>query len=162
MKIVSLIWLFIIFITCCNTTRYKESHFFDNSRSNKIALYSENTVTNDSTEAIWSYIYNTKIQEFMITKMRPVDKDTLSGEILEKIINTSWPRVQIKFDGTSNDTAFLSIPDSEVLTQQMGTTGAKSFMISVTFSFTELKGINCVSFDFKEGDHGKPGVYTRN
>jgi hypothetical protein len=70
--------------------------------------------------------------------------------------------VQIKFIGISNDTAFISIPDSEVLTQQMGTAGAESFMISTTFSFTELNGIKYVSFDFEKGDHGVPGVYNRN
>ncbi len=35
-------------------------------------------------------------------------------------------------------------------------------MISTTFSFTELKGIKFVSFNFEEGDHGVSGVYNRN
>lgn len=48
------------------------------------------------------------------------------------------------------------------LTQQMGSAGAESFMISTSFSLTELEGINNVSFDFEEGDHARPGVYNRN
>jgi hypothetical protein len=44
----------------------------------------------------------------------------------------------------------------------MGSAGAESFMITTTYSFTELKGINYVSFDFEEGDHAMPGVYNRN
>ena len=94
--------------------------------------------------------------------MRQVDNDTLTGETLEKIINKSWPKVQIKFNGTSNDTAFVSIPESEVLTQQMGSAGTEGFMISTTWSFTELKGIGYVAFDFAYGDHAMPGVYNRN
>lgn len=94
-------------------------------------------------------------------QMRPVDNDTLTGEALEKIINSAWPKVQINFTGTSNDTAYLSIPDSEALTQQMGSAGAESFMISTTWSFTELKGIRYVAFDFIYGDHAMPGVYSR-
>lgn len=39
--------------------------------------------------------------------------------MLEKIINKLYPRVQINFIRTSNDTAFISIPDNQVLTQQM-------------------------------------------
>ncbi|MFO7670167.1 MAG: hypothetical protein R6W31_10950 [Bacteroidales bacterium] len=120
------------------------------------------TEKSDPSEAIWIYDYNQQTEEFETKQLRSVDRDTLAGETLEKIINISWPKVQIKFIRTSNDTAFISIPDSEVLTQQMGSAGAESFMISTTFSFTELKGINYVSFDFKEGDHGIPGVYNRN
>jgi hypothetical protein len=123
---------------------------------------SESSVVFDSLEAIWAYDYNTQSEEFEMKQMRSVDKETLTGETLEKIINKSWPDVQIIFTGISNDTAFVSIPESKVLTQQMGSAGAESFMISTTFSFTELKGINCVSFDFEEGDHGIPGVYNRN
>lgn len=44
----------------------------------------------------------------------------------------------------------------------MGSAGAESFMISTTFSLTELKGVNYVSYDFEEGDPSRPGVYNRN
>jgi len=82
--------------------------------------------------------------------------------MMEKIINKTWPRVQIKYIKTSHDTAFISIPESEVLTQQMGSAGAESFMVSTVYSFTEIKGIKYVSLDFEFGDHANPGVYNRN
>jgi hypothetical protein len=148
----------ILLIISCNTSKQDDRGETDI----KSKIDSESSVAYDSSEAIWRYIYNQQTEEFELKQLRSVDRETLTGETLEKIINTSWPRVQVKFIRTSNDTAFLSIPDSEVLTQQMGTAGAESFMISTTFSFTELKGINNVSFDFEEGDHGIPGVYNRN
>lgn len=150
----------ILLIIGCNTTQQDDRATDDTDEKSEIG--SESSVVYDSSEAIWRYDYNQQTEEFEVTQLRSVDKDTLTGKTLEKIINKSWPRVQIKFIRTSNDTAFISIPDSEVLTQQMGTAGAESFMISTTFSLTELKGINYVSFDFEEGDHGIPGVYNRN
>jgi hypothetical protein len=119
-------------------------------------------VAHDPLAAIWGYEYNQQTEEFELKQLRSVDRDSLTGETLEKIINKSFLKVQIKFIRTSNDTAFISIPDSKVLTQQMGSAGAESFMISTTFSLTELKDINYVSFDFEEGDHARPGVYNRN
>lgn len=122
----------------------------------------EISIDYDSLAAIWIYDFNQETEEFEIKQLRTVDSNTLSGEMLEKIINKMYPRVQINFIRTSNDTAFISIPDSQVLTQQMGSAGAESFMISTTYSFTELNGIKYVSFDFTEGDHARPGVYSRN
>jgi hypothetical protein len=149
-----------LLIIGCNTAQQDDRATDDTKEKSEIA--SESSVVYDSSEEIWQQEYNQQTEEFELKQIRPVDNDTLTGEALEKIINTSWPRVQIKFIRTSNDTAFISIPDSEVLTQQMGTAGAESFMISTTYSFTELKGIHYVAFDFEEGDHGIPGVYHRN
>lgn len=150
----------IILIISCNTAQKDDKASDDTDAKSEIDA--ENSVVYDSAEAIWQYDYNQLTEEYETKQLRSVDKNTLTGEALEKIINTSWPRVQIKYLRTSNDTVFISIPESEVLTQQMGSAGAEGFMVSTTFSFTELKGINHVSFDFKEGDHGVPGVYNRN
>lgn len=150
----------ILLITGCNP-RQQEDRATDDTNA-KSEISSESSVVYDPLEAIWGYDYNQQTEEFELKQLRSVDRDTLSGETLEKIINKSWPGVQIKFIRTSNDTAFISIPDSKVLTQQMGSAGAESFMISTTFSLTELKGINYVSYDFEEGDHSRPGVYNRN
>ena len=150
----------IFLIISCNLTRQEDREKSDTEE--KSFADTESSVVYDPSGAIWIYDYNQQTEGFEVIQIRPVDSDTLTGETIEKIINKTWPRVQIKFIGTSNDTAFISIPDSEVLTQQMGTAGAESFMISTTFSFTELYGIKYVCFDFEEGDHGVPGVYNRN
>lgn len=150
----------ILLIIACNAKQQDDSA--SSGEEEKSELSSESSEVYDPSEAIWRYDFNQQTEEFEVTQLRSVDRDALTGETLEKIINKTWPRVQIKFIRTSNDTAFISIPDSQVLTQQMGSAGAESFMVSTTYSFTELKGINHVSFDFKEGDHGIPGVYDRN
>ncbi len=150
----------ILLIIGCNP-RQQEDRATDDINA-KSEIGSESSVVYDPLEAIWGYDYNQQTEEFELKQLRSVDNVTLTGETLEKIINKSWPAVQIKFIRTSNDTVFVSIPDSKVLTQQMGSAGAESFMISTSFSLTELEGINYVSFDFEEGDHARPGVYNRN
>ncbi|GGD27610.1 hypothetical protein [Flavobacterium orientale] len=126
------------------------------------AVSSEPSVVFDATAAIWTYDYNEQTQQLGLKQLRQVDNTTLTGKAIEEIINTSWPKVQVQFIRTSNDTAYVSIPNSTVLTQQMGSMGAESFMVTTTYSFTELKGIRYVSFDFEEGDHARPGVYDRS
>ena len=160
MRTILIFFGLIFLIISCNPARQEDREIIDTVDKN--LADTESSVVYDLSGAIWEYDYNQQTEEFEVKQLRLVDRDTLTGETIESIINKSWPRVQIKFNGTSNDTAFISIPDSEVLTQQMGTSGAKSFMISTTFSFTELNGIKYVAFDFEEGDHGVPGVYDRN
>jgi hypothetical protein len=149
-----LFWLF-----GCNTDLAEES---ESVQGEDTETTTDSTVANEPAGAIWKYIYNEESDEFEIRQLRPVDSERLSGPILEQIINSTWPDVQIKYIATSNDTAFIAIPDSQVLTQQMGSAGSESFMISTTYSFTELKGVRYVSFSFIEGDHAMPGVYHRN
>jgi hypothetical protein len=152
----------------CNTAQQDDKSTVDTAdkttvdTEEKTEIRSQSSVVYDPSDALWRYDYNEQTQEFAIKQLRSFDRDTLTGQTIEGILNTSWPRIQIKFLRTSNDTAFVSIPDSKVLTQQMGTAGAESYMISTTYSLTELEGINHVSFAFEEGDHAIPGVYNRN
>ena len=150
----------IVMMMGCSTAQQDDNKAGDTDEEREIV--SESSVAYDSSEAIWTYEFNQQTGESEAKQLRPVDTDALTAEAIERIINKSWPGVQIEFIRTSNDTAFISIPDSQVLTQQMGTAGAESFMVSTTYSFTELKGIKHVAFDFEEGDHGVPGVYNRN
>jgi hypothetical protein len=156
-----LISLGLIFLAIGCTTRQQGNRAPDDL-DDKSVVRTESSVAHESLEAIWKYDFNQQTEAYEVTQLRSVDKETLTGETIEKIINKAWPDVQIKFIRTSNDTAYISIPDSKVLTQQMGSAGSESFMVSTTFSITELKGIRFVSYDFEEGDHAVPGVYNRN
>lgn len=122
----------------------------------------ENTFSYNPAGALWEYQFDTILKDFKLVKLRQYNKDTLTIQRVENIVNMSWPKVQIKYLKTSKDTVYLTIPESKVLTQQMGTSGADAFMISTTYSFTDLKGIKYVSYDFEVGDHASPGVYNRN
>src|SRR5690606_3905092 len=87
------------------------------------------------TEASWEYEYDTVTLDFKPVKVREVPADSLTAEGIETMINHTWPNVQGRYIETFGDTVYLEIPESTVLTQQMGTAGAEQFMVSTTYSF---------------------------
>jgi hypothetical protein len=69
--------------------------------------------------------------------------------------------LQLALVGRECETAFVVVSASEVLTEQMGTTGAECYLASVTFTLTSIPGIEEVMIDFDEGSHAVPGSYRR-
>ena len=74
----------------------------------------------------------------------------------------NWEGIKLEFGKISHDTLYVAIPESAVLTQQMGSSGAYSYIASTTFTLTELKDIKFVTYDFEEGDHLSPGTMKRS
>jgi hypothetical protein len=94
-------------------------------------------------------------------KVRVPDSAELTPAYLIALINTKTENVQCFLKKISNDTIFISIPNSEFLSQRMGSTGAEIYMAETVYTLTELKGVRYVHFDFEEGDHAIPGAYRR-
>ncbi len=112
-------------------------------------------------EAIWTMAYDSILKKDRMVKLREVNSDTLTAEKLVAILNATWDEVHIDLIKIAHDTIFIKIPDSNVLTAEMGTTGSNYYMSSVIYTLTELQGIRSVNFDFIEGDHAVPGTYVR-
>ncbi len=55
----------------------------------------------------------------------------------------------------------VEVVDGEFLTQKMGTTGAHYYLTAATYTLTEAPDVRTVDFQFEEGDHAAPGLYTR-
>ncbi|MBC7887256.1 MAG: hypothetical protein H7Z13_05160 [Ferruginibacter sp.] len=110
---------------------------------------------------IWLPVFDSVKGDVVLKQQRPVSKDTLTADKLIKEINASWEGVKLEFRKISHDTIYVAIPESTTLTQQMGSTGAFSYMSSTTFILTELKQIKFVNYDFVEGDHLAPGTMKR-
>ena len=159
MKVSYILLLFLI-LSCTNTKEKKESIKTSDKTSKKEKDH-EKMDSFQSEKALWEYTFDNDINDFKIKRARTFNADTLTAKKIEAIINQNWPEIRIKYIKTINDTILIKIPNSTVLTQQMGTTGAEQFLISTTFSFTELKGINYVWYYFEMGDHASPGVYDR-
>ena len=101
-------------------------------------------------------------QGFKLQKPGIPGIDKISAENLIQLINNNSDSIHLDYIKTSHDTIYVYIPHSEMLTSRIGSTGADIYMASATYSLTELKGINYINYDFEEGDHASPGVYTRN
>lgn len=88
--------------------------------------------------------------------------DTMSVTSIIGLINNNFDSIHLDYIRTSHDTIYIHIPNSDRLTERIGSTGAQTFMAATTYSLTEVKGIRYVNFDFVEGDHAAPGVYDRS
>lgn len=86
--------------------------------------------------------------------------ETAPAEMVQAL-NKTYPEIQLQLQRISNDTAYLSIPESAYLTQQIGSTGAYNYLATAVYNLTELKGVKYVTFELKEGDHAGPGTYSR-
>ena len=67
----------------------------------------------------------------------------------------------IEIININKGTAFVKILNSDLLTQGMGTYGAFSYLAKVTFTLTSIPNIKYINYDFKIGDHAKPGTKSR-
>lgn len=88
--------------------------------------------------------------------------DTLTSAAMIDFLNKRYVNVQLKFERTSGDTLYLSIPEATYLTQQMGSTGPQLYFADIVYNLTEIPGIHYVNFDFEEGDHASPATLNRD
>ena len=97
-----------------------------------------------------------------IIKVREINKDTITVNNLTQLLNRNYEnQVRIELVQVKQDSVRVTIPSSTFLTQSMGTTGAEEYLIEAVFTLTELPEIEFVEFEFEEGDHATPGVYSR-
>jgi len=109
-----------------------------------------------------SLLWQIDSKGFKLQKPKVPGIDTMSAKNIIQLINTNYDSIHLDYVKTSHDTIYVHIPHSEMLTQRIGSTGAEIYMASATWSLTELKGVKYVNYDFQEGDHASPGVYSRN
>lgn len=110
----------------------------------------------------WITVYDSLKNSYVLQQQRQVNADKLTPEALISDINATWENVKLEFRKISHDTLYVAIPQSDYLTQQMGSAGSSEYFATTTYNLTELKGIRFVHYDFKEGDHAQPGTYSRD
>lgn len=94
-------------------------------------------------------------------KSRPLSADSLNTASILAVLNATYPELKLSIKNTSGDTLFLNLDNSKFLTQQIGSTGAESYLGEVVYNLTEVAGIDFVNINFKQGDHAQPGTYSR-
>lgn len=111
--------------------------------------------------SIWTVEFEDQTKSDKLRKPENIQIGSLSATDLINVLNENFTDVQLKFEKISHDTIFVNIPESEKLTQQMGSTGSYNYMAMTVFNLTELDHVKYVKFTFKEGDHSGPGVFSR-
>jgi len=110
---------------------------------------------------VWEYNYDPGVE--MPIKLREVDSESVTVQLLIDVMNFQYQgKVYMKYVQLSGDTLYVKIDESTYLTQQMGTMGADAYLSEATFTLTELEYVNQIHFDFLEGDHAIPGLYSKH
>jgi hypothetical protein len=116
----------------------------------------------ESRQLIWAPVFDSVKGDMVLKKVRQVNADTLEAGKLIDEINLAWDGIRLEFRKISHDTIYVAIPESEKLTDGLGSSGAFSYMSSTTFALTEIRNIRFVNFEFKEGAHLAPGTMKRS
>jgi hypothetical protein len=87
------------------------------------------------------------------------DTKAVVEDLNEKFRKESLPEIVLK--NIVDKTAYIGTDNDEMLTQRMGSFGARAYIRAVTYSITSVKDIDCILLDIKEGDHALPGEYCR-
>jgi hypothetical protein len=109
----------------------------------------------------YSVELNDSTQLFEIKKNPDADMFNLEPVDMVDAINFKYPQIKLEWLKQEGKRAFVKIEDARYLTRESGTEGAMAYLAEVTFSLTEFKGIEEVDIAFQEGDHARPGLYTR-
>ncbi|HMR91977.1 MAG TPA: hypothetical protein PKC69_06670 [Chitinophagaceae bacterium] len=143
-------------LVSCNSEGENNSTDEDTSAAETIVLPDD--------QVAWRADYDTATGDMILRKRESVviNEEVTTPEIIIEGINISWPDIQMVYEKVSGDTVFVKIPNSQYLTQQMGSSGPPGYFALATYSLTELKGIRYVRFDFEEGDHAMPGTFSRD
>ncbi len=144
-----------MFVSCKNDSAA------DKDQAADTILVDENAYLAPPDKLIWMSDYDTIKNEFYLKQQRTVNPDTLTAANLIADLNAAWVNIKLVLIKTSNDTLYVSIPDSKFLGEQMGSAGAQAYMASTTYSLTELKGIRYVNYNLQGGDHVSPGTFSR-
>ncbi len=139
----------------CNGPNQNNS---DSESEQKNESYSNTDSLPVDDSPIWSYDYNA---DTLIRLDSNRSNPLTAAEAINIINKTYQGKVTLTLVGQDADTIKVKIEHPEVLTQQMGSTGAQAYIALATFTMTEQIGVNYVTFDFKEGDHASPGTYSR-
>jgi hypothetical protein len=105
--------------------------------------------------------YNEQTQTIELKRTTKDDLSKTSPQEMIDAINLKYPQIQLALLSGAPGSIHVKIADSNYLTETIGTAGAKIFLAETTYALTEINGIKNVSFDFAEGNHASPGVYTR-
>jgi hypothetical protein len=109
----------------------------------------------------WVVVQNDSTGMMEIRREPAADMTNLGPHDIIDALNLKYPAIQLEWVEQTGNKCFVRINEAEYLTQQLGNEGSRAYLAEATFSLTELEGIEAVDFSFKEGDHARPGVYTR-
>lgn len=68
---------------------------------------------------------------------------------------------KLLLQGQDRSMVRVLVVNGDYLSQRMGSAGAQEYLVAATYTLTDCPEVTEVNFDFPQGDHAMPGVYTR-
>lgn len=151
---------FLLMVACQNERRSTPTQ---EEEVDSAIVIEESVETVVGLPALPYFVYFDEQEEQMEIERDPsFQADALHVDSLTKLFRMHYPEVPLNASKQEGNTLYLEIADPTFLTQQMGSSGAKTYLVEVTYAFTEISGIEQVNIVFEEGDHAVPGTYNRN
>jgi len=104
----------------------------------------------------------TKEGKLLMKPGEPIPADSLNTNYILNFLNSTYPEIRMEPVSQNHDTLLVKIPNSRYLTQQIGSSGAQTYLAEATYNLTEIPGITHVTILFKAGDHASPDTYSRS
>ncbi|MEO6135187.1 MAG: hypothetical protein ABIP35_08545 [Ginsengibacter sp.] len=161
---ITIILIFTTFLFSCNSDdNNKEEVIYESVTDTASATQAEDSsLTVINRPSLWTIEIPTNAKAEKLKMPSDEKIKTLSVDQLVTALNNNFSDVQLRYEKISHDTMFVSIPESEKLTQQLGSTGAYNYMATAVYNLTELNQIKYIHFAFKPGDHAVPGTFSRD
>jgi len=109
----------------------------------------------------WKADFDTLMNREYLKRGKMLDSISRSLDELVKILNMRPSKCKIDYVNITGDTLGIKILDDEYLTEQMGTSGADSYMAETIYTLTENDLFHFVRFEMDYGSHASPGVFSR-
>ncbi len=109
----------------------------------------------------WFTEYDVEYNYEYLVKGDLFEADDLTNQEIIDVLNQRKTKCSLRFIEISSDTINIRIVNDEVLSEQMGTSGALCYIGETIFTLTEKDNINYVNLVFNEGSHAVPGIYSR-
>jgi hypothetical protein len=114
-----------------------------------------------NTQFYWHTEHDTILNKEYLVRGDLVDSISGSPHELVEILNIRKAKCKIELIDIVNDTICIKILNDEILTEQMGSSGAFCYLGETVFTLTEYDLLHFVKIEMDFGSHGSPGIYQR-
>lgn len=105
-------------------------------------------------------VYDVDPENKSLQKHTEVPDSAFTAARVVNGLNDKYPTVQIRLLRQSNDTIYVFVPESEYLSQRMGSAGAANWYADAVWNLGSLPGVRYVNIALEEGSHAAPGVFS--
>ena len=154
--------IFILFSVFIMTSCQREKKPLEETNKKNNTLQKTDNDTLQIVVLPWEAVYNDSTLLMEMKKNLPDNSISLTAQDMVDALNLKYPQIKLELVEITANKAVVKINESNYLTQQMGSEGARIYLAEATFALTELAEIAAVDFRFTEGDHASPQVLNRS